>query len=103
MTRKQIVRVAALLVLAICVWAHVSELFDDWDDSIQTRNGIEFNLVLVAVCIGTCIAIASGIAQSQSVRKLTTLADPRSHSILLELSVPFCANPPSSPPAQLKI
>ena len=56
--RLRWVRISVLAIVTICVWAHVSELFDHWDDTLQTGNDIEFNLIVVALCVGTAIAAA---------------------------------------------
>ena len=61
--------IAALLVVAVLLGAQISELFDSWDNTFQTGNDIEFNLTIVALCVGACFFIAKLLWRSS--RNLT--------------------------------
>jgi hypothetical protein len=42
----------------ICIWGHVSEMFDHWDNTFQTGNDIEYSTVIVALIAGAVIGFA---------------------------------------------
>ena len=53
--RGRITYVIALLVVIVCLFAHVSELFDTWDNTQQAGNDTEFTLAVVALCVGASV------------------------------------------------
>ena len=55
--RSRVIGVLVLLVVLVVLGAQISELFDSWDNTLQTGNDIEFNLTLVALCLGTCLLL----------------------------------------------
>ena len=61
--RKHAIQVLVVGVLMVCLCAHVSELFDTWDHTLQTGNDIESMLVAVALCLGACVALVSILAR----------------------------------------
>ena len=50
------VRIIAVLLLLAALLFSVSELFDTWDNTPQTGNDVEYNSVLVILCVGAAIA-----------------------------------------------
>lgn len=46
------------VVLTLCVWGHVSELVDHWDNTFRTGNDVEYSTVIVALVIGAVICFA---------------------------------------------
>lgn len=44
-------------VLLICFLCPVLELFDQWDDTLQTGNDTEYALVIVGLCVGVAYAL----------------------------------------------
>jgi hypothetical protein len=50
--------VTVTLVLAACLGCPVIEMFDRWDNTIQTGNDTEYALVVVALCVGVAYLIA---------------------------------------------
>lgn len=56
--RRQLIKFGAACVLAFCVWGHVSELFDHWDNTFRTGNDIEYSTVIVALITGAVIWFA---------------------------------------------
>lgn len=56
--QRQLLKFGAASVLAFCVWGHVSELFDHWDNTFRTGNDIEYSTVIVAVLTGAVICFA---------------------------------------------
>lgn len=53
--RRSLIQIGAFLILAICVAGHVSEIFDDWDHTVQTGNDIDYGIVTVALIAGAVI------------------------------------------------
>jgi hypothetical protein len=53
--RRTLAKIGALIILLVCIGSHVSELFDSWDNTLQTGNDIESNLVIVAVVVGAVL------------------------------------------------
>jgi hypothetical protein len=56
--RTRITFTIVLLVVVILLGTQVSELFDTWDNTLETGNDIEFNLTVVALCVGACVLLA---------------------------------------------
>jgi hypothetical protein len=48
-------RQVVVVLLLICVCCYVAEAFDTWDNTPQTGNDIEFNVVLIVLCIGIAL------------------------------------------------
>ena len=53
-----------LLVGALLLGAQVSELFDTWDNTLETGNDIEFSVTVIALCIGACVLFAKLLLRS---------------------------------------
>ena len=47
-----------MLLLAVCMWGHVSEVFDHWDNTSQTGNDVEYSTVMLALVTGAVICLA---------------------------------------------
>jgi hypothetical protein len=45
-------------IFAVCLAAPVLEMFDRWDQTLQTGNDTEANLVAVALCVGGAFVAA---------------------------------------------
>ena len=53
--RRSTLFALVLLVVVVLLGTQVSELFDTWDNTLQTGNDIEFSLTVVALCLGACV------------------------------------------------
>jgi len=53
--QRKLLQLVAALVLGLCVWGHVSELFDHWDNTFKTGNDVEYSTVIVALIAGAVI------------------------------------------------
>ena len=53
--RRKLLQLFAAVVLALCAWGHVSELFDHWDNTFKTGNDIEYSTVIVVLIAGAVI------------------------------------------------
>jgi hypothetical protein len=56
--RRRLVQIGAVLILAVCVTGHVSEIFDHWDHTLQTGNDIDYSTVIVALIAGAVFGLA---------------------------------------------
>jgi hypothetical protein len=59
--RRSLIRLGALVILLICLWGHISELFDTWDDTLQTGGDIEYSSVIVALVMGAIVVVAAHV------------------------------------------
>ena len=53
--RRELLQLVAAVVLGLCVWGHVSELFDHWDNTFKTGNDIEYSTVIVVLIAGAVV------------------------------------------------
>jgi hypothetical protein len=56
--RPRLIQFGTTLILTLCVWGHVSEIFDHWDNTFQTGYDIEYSTVIVVLVTGAVIAFA---------------------------------------------
>jgi hypothetical protein len=98
-------RLAIVAVLAISLGAPIAELFDTWDQTLQTGSDTEANAVVVALCIGVAFAIGTivivnrirSLASASHTRVVLSRAAPREIASLLRPA------PTVSPPAILRV
>jgi hypothetical protein len=46
-----------MLILAVCICSHVSEIFDHWDNTFQTGNDVESSTIIVALIAGAALGL----------------------------------------------
>jgi hypothetical protein len=51
------VRFGSILVLTLCLFGHVSEIFDHWDNTLQTGTDIDYGTVIVALIAGAVLGL----------------------------------------------
>src|SRR5437016_13643663 len=51
-------RITVTLDLLVCLVGPLVEMFDHWDDTIQTGNDTEYGLVALALCVGVAYSFA---------------------------------------------
>ena len=97
-------RLAIAIILAISIGAPIVELFDDWDQTLQTGSDTEANVVVVALCIGVAFAIGTilvnrirAAASAFARRVVLSCEAPRNIASLLRPA------PTVSPPAILRV
>jgi len=56
--RRKLIQLGTTLIVTLCIWGHVSELFDHWDNTFRTGYDIEYSTVIVVVVAGAVIALA---------------------------------------------
>jgi hypothetical protein len=90
------------LVLVVCLVCPLTELFDQWDHTLQTGNDSEYTVVILALCVGVAFLLKRLIP-------LITLPDAPTetacglHSCALILCrvhwfsvTPICESPPAA-------
>ncbi len=60
--RQKFIHYGTTLVLTLCLWGHVSEIFDHWDNTFRTGTDVEYSIVIVALAAGAVIALARAAA-----------------------------------------
>ena len=60
--RLSLIQIVAILILAVCVGGHVSEIFDHWDYTLQTGNDVEYGTIIVALVAGAVLGLAHAAA-----------------------------------------
>lgn len=100
--RRGLLHLGTTLILGLCIWGHVSELFDYWDNTFRTGNDIEYGTVMVALAAGAVICFAVSAALRIAAR--ATIACFLS-VFALKASDPMTAGPflAHSPPMPLRI
>ena|SRR5947207_595730 len=59
--RSHAIRAAILVVVLVCVVAPVAELFDVWDNTLQTGNDVESSLAVIAACLGMALVLTGSL------------------------------------------
>lgn len=98
-------RLAIAAIVAISLGAPIAELFDTWDQTLQTGNDTEANVAIVALCIGVAFAIGTIVI----VNRIRALASTSGRRVVLSRAVPreiaslLAPAPTVSPPAILRV
>lgn len=56
--QSNLARIVIGIALMICIVCPVVEMFDHWDNTLQTGNDTEYALVILSLCIGSAFSIA---------------------------------------------
>jgi hypothetical protein len=62
--RQRMIHYVAMLILMFCVWGHVSEAFDHWDNTFQTGSDVEYGTVFVVLVVGAAVAFIRIVARA---------------------------------------
>ena len=100
--RQALIRIAAAIVILVCLGCYFSELFDGWDHMLQTGYDIDYNIAFVAVLTGAVLTFI-GVA-FKLVSKARRIAF-RSCLCAVRVRVVFFLGvlPTPSPPLSLRI
>jgi hypothetical protein len=60
--RRRLIHFGATFIFTLCIWGHVSEVFDHWDNTFQTGNDIEYSTVIVALIAGAALGLTQVVA-----------------------------------------
>src|SRR5436190_9581262 len=69
-------RLAIAAILAISLGAPVAELFDSWDQGLQSGSDTEANVAVVALCAGVAFAIGTIVVVNR-IRAFASVASRR--------------------------
>ncbi len=99
--RPGISKIAASVVLLVCLVCAVSETLDRWDNSFQTGNEAESSILILALCLGTAYLIVKAsfgvvLNWSSTVAASNNLSSEASCRLSLGLS--SASDIPGSPP-----
>ena len=103
--RKVQRRLAIAAIIAITLGAPIAELFDRWDQTLQTGSDTEASVAVVALCIGVAFALGTIVV----VNRLRALASVSARRVVLPRAVPrelaslLTPAPTVSPPAILRV
>ena len=92
-------------ILTISIGAPIVELFDSWDQTLQTGSDTEANVADVALCIGVAFAIGTIVV----VNRIRALASVSAKRVVLSRATPrqttsfLTPAPTVSPPAILRV
>ena len=95
--------VTVTLVLATCIACPLVEMFDQWDDTLQSGNDTEYALVVLALCVGVAYLFARFIPKLSVPRFLLQgFSDSQAAQIVpvlmkLDFSVLTTISPPALP------
>jgi hypothetical protein len=106
MMRSRASFIIATLVLAVCFVCHVTEIFDQWDHTLQTGVDTEYTFVLLALCVGIACSLKWFIPRiTLPNSKSEANSYPHPHPLFSSLTNWFSVVPipPSPPPAALRI
>jgi hypothetical protein len=62
--RGWLLQLAAVLILVVCLGSCVSEIFDQWDHTMQTGHDTESTLVMLASLAGAVLVMARVVASA---------------------------------------
>ncbi len=99
-------RLAIAAILAVSLGAPIAELFDSWDQTLQTGNDTEANVAVVALCVGAAFAVGTIVV----VNRIRLLASAAAGHVIIASLVPSRETarllrpaPTVSPPAILRL
>ena len=100
--RERVIQIVATFILVLSLWGHISEIFDHWDNTLQTGNDIEYTTVIVMLVAGAGIVVAYAAARVARNSALTSCPLPvfASHTRATFRAADFIGH---SPPRPLRI
>lgn len=97
-------RLFVAAIIAISLGAPIVELFDRWDQTLQSGTDTEANVVVVALCIGVAFAVGT-IVVANRIRALSSTSAGRliALRVVHPLGSALIPVPTASPPATLRV
>ncbi len=81
-------RIFAVILLVTVLVFSVTEIFDTWDNTVQTGDDLDFNTVLLALCLGAVLASIRLIARLLTLTR-GSIASDLSAAVALQQSPEF--------------
>jgi hypothetical protein len=105
--RARASRIIATVILVTCLVCPLVELFDNWDHTVQTGNDTEYDLVVLALCVGVAYSFARFIFKSALLgfvaKSLFASCDQKSFFSAPSSFTSLLFDATSSPPLPLRI
>ena len=98
-------RSSIAIILAICIGGPIVEMFDSWDHTLQDGNDTEANVVVVALCVGLALSLATTVVIAR-IRALAATSPLRTDARRPVHRTPYLAAVPTptiSPPTPLRV
>ena len=98
-------RVFIAAIIAISLGAPIVELFDSWDQSLQSGNDTEANVAVVVLCIGVAFAIGTVVIAGR-IRTLSSTSAGRviaRRVVVRDVASALAPVPTVSPPTILRV
>ncbi len=100
--QSKLTRIVIGVALLICVVCPLVEMFDHWDNTLQTGNDTEYALVILSLCVGTAFSFARLLLTIGRARFIDFLPD-ASITDTLHFVIFAPLSPLGSPPLSLRI
>ena len=59
--RRILLHWAVLIILAAMLGGHMTELFDHWENTLQTGSDVDYTVVILAACAGVVFVAAKSL------------------------------------------
>jgi len=98
--RSRAITILAGMALAACLICPMMELFDQWDNTMQTGNDTEYAVVIVALCVGVGFAAVELYGKFAAVLRLIRTSHTSTRATLgaifpsFSVMIPLAASPP---------
>lgn len=97
--RRILLSWAVLIILVAMLGGHITELFDHWENTLQTGRDIDFSVVIVAACAGVVFVVATSlVVLFRHLSKEKDSPVQQSSSLLRTIFLEIAAAGPSPPP-----
>ena len=104
--RLRFARAIVPILLVTCFVCPLVEIFDHWDNTLQTGNDSEYALVIVVLCVGAAYSLAHFIFKRPDIRyasKFTSRASVQVAFFSTQFSFNLLLNAISPPPLELRV
>ena len=94
------------ILLVTCFVCPLVEIFDHWDNTLQTGNDSEYALVIVVLCVGAAYSLAHLIVKRPDIRyasKFPFNASVQVTSLSTQFSFNLLLNAISPPPLEIRV
>jgi hypothetical protein len=99
---RSLLKFGALIIVAICLGGHVSELFDRWENAVISGNDVDYTCVFVAAVAGAAIVLSGMLGKFFSVWPKPVVAPLTAHQCVTRSAAQSITST-HSPPLALRI
>jgi hypothetical protein len=99
LVQRTLLRWAVLITLAAMLGGHMTELFDHWENTLQTGSDVDYTVVILAACAGVVFVVAKSlVVLFGHLPKQKDSPVQQSFSLLQTIFPEISATGPSPPP-----